>query len=161
MPRTDASTRSSRWSIVPRALALGVAAGSRSSLAVAAPTLAPPPGPGAPSPRGAAARTAALLAVAGEIAGDKRPEAPSRLAGPGAALRVTAGAVGAVQLARRRATGAAPAVAAALAGAAGAAAGAYGGAAWRGLAVGRRPDWPGAVAEDVVALSLAAWAVRR
>lgn len=161
MPRTDASSRSSRWSIVPRALALGVAAGCRSTLAVAAPALAPRPGPTAPPSRSGAARTAAVLAVVGEIAGDKRPEAPSRLAGPGGALRVTAGAVGGVALARRRATGPGPAVAAALAGAAGAAAGAYGGAAWRGLAVGRRPDWPGAVAEDVVALALAAWAVRR
>jgi uncharacterized membrane protein len=161
MPRTDASSRSTRWSIVPRVFALGVAAGSRSTLAVAAPTLAPRPGPAAPPPRAATARAAAVLAVAGEIAGDKRPEAPSRLAGPGAAVRVAAGAVGGVLLARRRATGTAPAAAAALAGAAGAAAGAYGGAAWRGLAVGRRPDWPGAVAEDVVAVSLAAWAVRR
>ncbi|MBE9924934.1 hypothetical protein G8C93_03375, partial [Cellulosimicrobium cellulans] len=44
--------------------------------------------------------------------------------------------------------------------AAGGAVGTWGGAAWRRLAVGERPDWPGAVAEDVTALALAAWAVR-
>jgi hypothetical protein len=161
MSRPHASSRSTRWSIVPRALALGVAAGSRSSLAVAAPALAPRPGPAAPPARGGAGRALAVLSVAGEIAGDKSPEAPSRLAGPGGALRVAAGAVGGVLLARRRAVGAAPTLAAAVAGAAGGAAGAWGGAAWRGLAVGRRPDWPGAVAEDLTALALAAWAVRR
>src|SRR5690606_1967013 len=65
-----------------------------------------------------------------------------------------------VLVARRRTRGLGV-VAAAAAGAAGAAVGTWGGAAWRRLAVGERPDWPGAVAEDAVALTLAAWAVRR
>ncbi len=82
-----------------------------------------------------------------------------RLAPPGPVVRVASGAVGGVLVARHR-TGPVGLVLAAAAGAAGGAVGTWGGAAWQRLAVGERPDWPGAVAEDVTALTLAAWAVR-
>jgi uncharacterized membrane protein len=146
-------------SLVVRSLALGVAAGSRSSLGVAGPVLAARPD-GAPG-SGPVARAAAVLAVAGEVVGDKLPSAPSRLDPPGPVLRMASGALGGVRLARVRGAGAPAVVASAVAGALGGAAGTWGGAAWRRLAVGKRPDWPGAVAEDVVAVALAAWAVRR
>ncbi|WP_435738492.1 hypothetical protein V5D56_07880 [Cellulosimicrobium sp. PMB13] len=153
------SSRPKGPSLVVRSLALGVAAGSRSSLGVAGPVLAARPD-GA-SGTGPVARGAAVLAVAGEVVGDKLPSAPSRLAPPGPAFRMASGALGGARLARVRGGSGAPVVVAAVAGALGAAAGTWGGAAWRGLAVGKRPDWPGAVAEDVVAVALAAWAVRR
>ena len=146
-----------------RALAIGAAAGSRSSLGVAAPVLARRAGdrPGAgPAWRRRLVRAVACAAVVGELVGDKLPTTPSRLDPPGAYVRLASGAVGGVLVARRRTRGLGV-VAAAAAGAAGAAVGTWGGAAWRRLAVGERPDWPGAVAEDAVALTLAAWAVRR
>jgi len=146
-----------------RALAIGAAAGSRSSLGVAAPVLARRAGdrPGAGSAwRRRLVRAVACAAVVGELVGDKLPTTPSRLDPPGAYVRLASGAVGGVLVARRRTRGLGV-VAAAAAGAAGAAVGTWGGAAWRRLAVGERPDWPGAVAEDAVALTLAAWAVRR
>lgn len=158
--------RPTTWSVVTASLALGCAAGSRSSLGIAGPVLAAPRAGstttgGAVTPRRRVARAGALLAVAGEIVGDKLPEAPSRLDPPGPAVRMASGAAGSVALARGRGAGLAALVAAALAGAVGGAAGAWGGAAWRRAAVGRGPDWPGAVAEDAVALTLTAWAVRR
>ncbi|MBN0039500.1 hypothetical protein JN535_04830 [Cellulosimicrobium cellulans] len=163
MTSHGAAPRPGTTALLARALALGVAAGSRSSLGVAAPVLAgwvaggSRDGSGGP---GLLARAGAAAGVVGEMVGDKLPQTPSRLAGPGPVFRLGSGAVGGVLLARRR-TGPAGLVAAAAAGAAGAAVGTWGGAAWRRLAVGSRPDWPGAVAEDAVALTLAAWAVRR
>ncbi|WP_454041525.1 hypothetical protein [Cellulosimicrobium sp. Marseille-Q8652] len=147
-------------SLAVRSLALGVAAGSRSTLGVAAPLLAARPDGGSAG-HGPVARGAALLAVVGEVVGDKQPSAPSRLVPPGPAFRMLSGALGGTRLARGRGAGGAAVVVCAVAGALGAAAGTWGGAAWRGLAVGKRPDWPGAVAEDVVAVALATWAVRR
>ncbi|MGM7423698.1 hypothetical protein [Cellulosimicrobium sp. CpK407] len=149
--------------LLARALALGVAAGSRSSLGVAAPVLGGWVGGGSRGGSGGPgllARAGAVAGVVGEMVGDKLPRTPSRLDPPGPVLRLASGALGGVLLARRR-TGPAGVVGAAVAGAAGAAAGTWGGAAWRRLAVGSRPDWPGAVAEDAVALVLAALAVRR
>ncbi|MCB7135292.1 hypothetical protein [Cellulosimicrobium marinum] len=159
-----------------RAAALGVAAGGRGSLGVVAPLLARPvpdgpsrTGPRRPGQRGPARQRPALrrlggallaVAVVGELVGDKLPSTPSRLDPPGPAVRAASGAAGAVLLARRR-HGAGVTVVAACVGAAGALAGTWGGAAWRRLAVGVRPDWPGAVAEDAAALTLAAWALRR
>ncbi|MFB7889361.1 hypothetical protein ACFCZ3_15085 [Cellulosimicrobium cellulans] len=149
--------------LLARALALGVAAGSRSSLGAAAPVLGGWVGGGSRGGSGGPgllARAGAVAGVVSEMVGDKLPRTPSRLDPPGPVFRLGSGAAGGILLARHR-TGPAGVVAAAVAGAAGAAVGTWGGAAWRRLAVGSRPDWPGAVAEDVVALALAAWAVRR
>lgn len=141
---------------VARSLAVGLAAGSRSTLGAAAPLLVA---------RRPWLRALGALAVAGEIVGDKLPTAPSRLDGPGPAVRAVAGAVGAVTLAvAARRAGDPDATAwsvpgtlvAAVVGAAGGLAGAYGGAAWRRAVAARDlPDWPAAVVEDVVALALA------
>jgi uncharacterized membrane protein len=130
--------------MVVRSLLLGWAAGARSSLGPAGPTIA--------GPRRPLVRAAAVVSVAGEIVADKLPIAPSRLEHNGALLRATSGAIGASMLAAR--AGANP-VAPALAGAVGGLVGAYGGAAWRSWAVGHLPDWQAAVVEDVVALTAA------
>ena len=131
-------------SLVVRSLLLGWAAGARSSLGPAGPTIA--------GPRRPLVRAAAVVSVAGEIVADKLPIAPSRLEHNGPLLRAISGAIGASMLAAR--AGANP-VAPALAGAVGGLVGAYGGAAWRSWAVGHLPDWQAAVVEDVVALTAA------
>ncbi|KQY23076.1 hypothetical protein ASD16_10845 [Cellulomonas sp. Root485] len=131
-------------SLVVRSLLLGWAAGARSSLGPAGPTIT---GSG-----GLLARATAAVGVVGEIIADKLPIAPSRLEHGGALVRATSGAIGASMLAARERVNP---VAPALAGAIGGLAGAYGGAAWRSWAVGHLPDWQAAIAEDVVALSAA------
>ena len=95
----------------------------------------------------------------GEVVSGRWREEPGRLAPRGPVVRGGGSTVGGVVDGRRGAGGVGLVLAAA-AGAAGGAVGTWGGAAWRRLAVGERPDWPGAVAEDVTALALAAWAVR-
>lgn len=133
-----------------RAVALGLAAGSRTTLGAAAPVLA-----GSARP---AVRALAGLAVVGELVGDKLPVTPSRLEGPAPVARAASGALGAAVVARRRHAGPAGTVLAAACSGAAALVGTGFGAAWR-AAVGRhRPDWHGALVEDVVALGLAAWA---
>ncbi|MBO3085098.1 hypothetical protein [Cellulomonas fengjieae] len=139
--------RRPRAGLVLRSLLLGWAAGARSSLGPAAPTIAGDHHP--------VLRAGAATAVAGELLVDKLPVAPSRLAYGGAFVRAASGAVGATLLAAR--DGSRP-FAPALAGAAGGLAGAYGGVAWRGWAAGHVPDWQAALAEDVVALTAAALA---
>ena len=163
--------------LMARSALLGVAAGSRSSLGVAAPVLARavrgPDGTERPlagvdmaqraevdlraiAPR-RRPRTASVLAsvaaVTGEMVGDKLPAAPSRLEGGGLGARLVAGAAGATALCRERdATSFWPAVA----GAGGALAGARGGAAWRSAAGRWMPDWQAGLVEDGLALTLAA-----
>ena len=133
-----------------RGLGLGVAAGCRSTLGLLGPVAA-----GVGPRRSGAVRLLAAGGVVGELVGDKLPVTPSRVAGVGPLVRAVAGAVGAVQLG----AGTTPArrVAVAGAGAVGALAGTWGGYGWRRL-VARRgfPDWPAAVAEDVLAITLAA-----
>ncbi|MFD6179169.1 MULTISPECIES: hypothetical protein [unclassified Isoptericola] len=151
--------------LVVRALALGVAAGSRATLGVAAPLLGPAPAHRHPTHGlrrpASVLRLVAGLAVAGELVGDKLPATPSRLDASGPDVRAGSGAAGGLLLAVRHHATAASTVAAGLAGAVGAVAGTGGGAAWR-AAVARRgwPDLPAALAEDAVALTLAAWATR-
>lgn len=136
--------------LLGRSLLLGLAAGSRSSLAVTAPVL---------SDRryGTVARTAAALGTAGELVGDKLPTTPSRLQPPVPQSRMAMATTGATFLARR--DGARPTLPV-LAALAGAAASTWGGAAWRAWAGRRAPDWVGAVAEDLVAIGCAALACR-
>ncbi|RMI01043.1 hypothetical protein, partial [Cellulomonas triticagri] len=78
-----------------RSALLGVASGSRASLALAAPTLRDPT-------RGRVARTAAVLGVVGEVVGDKLPTTPSRIVPPGPQSRAVAAALGGAALARSR-----------------------------------------------------------
>lgn len=138
-----------RPSTVLRAAALGLAAGSRSSLGPCAPLWARARTHGH---RGLRCSTA--LAVAGELAMDKMPGMPGRTAGPVLALRVLSGAVGGGLLARGLGEHVVPTAAiAALAVPVGAAAG-----------VGWRAGWSGpahvdAVLEDAAALTLACLAV--
>ncbi|PZR52613.1 hypothetical protein DNL40_10875 [Xylanimonas oleitrophica] len=134
--------------VILRSLLLGLAGGSRSTLALLGPTAAGvvrPPG----SPRvAAAARTAAAAGIAGELVGDKLPVTPSRVARGGTLVRAVAGGVGAAQLERS--------VPAVLAGVLGATAMTWAGYGWRRLSASRGlPDWPAAIVEDAVALTLA------
>ncbi|GAA5151917.1 hypothetical protein GCM10023340_31350 [Nocardioides marinquilinus] len=133
--------------LLRRCLALGAAAGSRSTLGIGGPAVA------APTP--VTLLTSGL--VLGELVADKLPFAPSRLQLPGLASRVVTGSVGAVALARREQRSATLPL---LVGAAGAVAGSVGGAAWRDWAQQRGLTWQGAVAEDAVAVGLTAWACR-
>lgn len=177
LPPRRAGTR-----LLARSLLLGLAAGSRSSLGLAAPVLARalrsdgPRGAGrnalaevdmadraevtlsalTPAPRpGTLAALLSTGAVVGEIVADKRPSTPSRLEGGGLGARLVAGAAGSVSLCRQEdATSFWPAVAGGL----GAVAGAHGGAAWRAAASEWMPDWQAALIEDAVALSAAAGA---
>ena len=143
---------------VLRSVALGLAAGARTSLGVAAPVVHWRGRNDRPrSWLATAAAVGSLVAVAGELIGDKLPQAPSRLLLPGPVVRVATGVVGAALLSRRDRT--APALPV-LAAAVGALAGTYGGAAWRSWASDRVPDWQAAVVEDVAALVLAGTAAR-
>jgi hypothetical protein len=157
-PAPTASPTSSPSSAVLRSAALGLAAGARTSLGVAAPVVQRSGRDDRPRTRLATAAAAgSVLAVVGELIGDKLPQAPSRLDLPGLLVRVATGVAGAALLSRRGRT--AP-VLPVLAGAAGALAGTYGGAAWRSWASRRVPDWQAAVVEDVLALALAGTAAR-
>lgn len=138
-------------SVLLRSALLGVASGSRSSLGLAAPVLTG-------GSAGRLRKAATLLAVAGELTGDKLPVTPARTAPPSLAGRLFAGASGGFALARRSGKGVVLPV---LVGAAGAAAGTYGGLAWRTWADKRVPDWQAAVAEDAAAITLAKLAAGR
>jgi len=136
--------------LLARSAVLGLAAGGRSSLGVAAPTLT------GRSPRRASVG-AAVLAVAGELVADKLPRTPSRVDPKVLPARLVSGATGGLTLARR--DGAAW-VLPAVVGAGGALAGSFGGYTWRQRAAGRLPDWQAALIEDVAAMGLAAAAAR-
>lgn len=132
--------------VVARSFALGLAAGSRSTLGLAGAAWVSSGGVG---------RTVAGGLVAAELAADKLPQAPSRLEPQGAVPRGVSATVGALALARRAGAHADLPV---VAGVAGSALGAVLGAAWR-----ERSPWPAtasALAEDAVALGLVALAVR-
>ncbi len=133
--------------LILRSAALGVAAGGRSTLGLAA----------AQAARGGGTRLPALL-VGAEVVGDKLPQTPSRLSPSGLSVRSGAGA--AAGAASASAEGAAAALPV-LVGAAGALVGSYAGAAWRASAGTRVPDWQAALLEDAVAVSLAVMAGRR
>ncbi|SDH92339.1 hypothetical protein SAMN05444695_10457 [Rhodococcus triatomae] len=141
-----------------RAALLGLAAGLRSSLGIAAPWVS---GLWVPAGDGGR-RTPRLLAagalVVGELIGDKLPQTPSRLAPAGLLPRIATGAYGASVLARRCGRPALPALAL---GAGASVVGAYAGHSWRAAIAGHDlPDLPAALAEDAVALVAAAAATR-
>ena len=153
-PEAQLPLRRPPLALVLRAAALGLAAGARSSLGIAAPIGL---GTGTPAATGPIATTASAAGVAGELVADKLPQAPDRTGVPGLPARFASSAVGAMMLARR--DGARPTVPV-LAAAAGTTAGAFGGQAWRRWAAQRVPDWPAALVEDAVALALAFAAAR-
>jgi uncharacterized membrane protein len=135
-----------------RSAVIGIASGLRSSTGLATMLLARSSGPSHWS-----RRVGAAVLVGGELAADKSPKIPSRLAVPALTARLAAGGGGAAALARRDQ---ADTVSAVIIGAVGALAGSYGGAWWRAWAGRRMPDWQGALGEDVVALALAGTALR-
>ena len=138
-----------RPSTAVRAAALGLAAGSRSSLGPCAPLWAR-----ARAHKRKGLQCSTALAVAGELAMDKMPGMPGRTSGPVLAFRVLSGAVGGGLLARGLGERVVPAAAiAALAVPVSAAAG-----------VGWRAGWSGpaqvdAALEDAAALTLACLAI--
>lgn len=137
-----------------RAGLLGFATGGRSSLGLATLALT------APSSgswlTGSQAKTGAVLAVAGELTADKLPQTPSRLQPLVLLPRLGFGAAAGAILAHRAGQSRSATIRAGLAGAAGAGAGSVLGVRWRALAADRfGADWPGAVAEDVVAIGTA------
>ncbi|WP_282948187.1 hypothetical protein [Cellulomonas endometrii] len=142
--------RGSRVGLGVRSALLGVAAGSRASLALAGPALADPA-------RGRVTRGLTRFGVLVELTNDKLPTTPSRLVPPGPQSRAVAAALGGAALARQRGRSVLlPAATAALF----STVGTFGGAAWRTWAAQRGPDWRGALAEDVVAVTLATLASR-
>lgn len=90
-----------------RSLLIGAVAGMRAmtplaAVAVAARRNALPRGNGAPALLGAPFVAAGALALAvGELAGDKMPSAPDRIAAPGIAARLVTGAIAGAALAPR------------------------------------------------------------
>jgi uncharacterized membrane protein len=140
LPRQAASA-----GLVGRSLVLGVAAGSRSSLGPAGPTVTA-------ADSGAVRKLGHLAAVTGELYLDKQPGTPDRTSAGALPARLASGAGGAGLLAKRQGANAALPV---LAGVAGSAAGSFGGLAWRRWAGSRMPDLQAALIEDGVAVALA------
>ncbi|ELB86851.1 hypothetical protein Rwratislav_42782, partial [Rhodococcus wratislaviensis IFP 2016] len=136
-----------------RSAVIGVAGGLRSSTGIAAALLS-----GAPGSAHWSRLVGATALVGGELVADKNPNVPSRLSQPALTGRLIAGGGGAAALARRDRADTASAL---IIGTVGALAGSYGGAWWRQWAGRRMPDWQAALAEDAVALTMAAAALRR
>ncbi|WP_286134468.1 hypothetical protein [Methylobacterium sp. Leaf123] len=103
-------------------------------------------------PSGPVARTVATTAALAEMAGDKMPFAPDRRIPPSFAVRLAIGAVGGWMLAGRHASP----EAGALAGVAGAVAGTLMGRATRGAGPAAPFGLARGLAEDLVAVGLAA-----
>ncbi|HEY0217253.1 MAG TPA: hypothetical protein VGC57_12765 [Cellulomonas sp.] len=147
-PVRTTRTPGRRSALLLRSALLGVAAGSRASLGLAGPAL---------SDRGhgrvsVLRRSGVVIGVLGELTGDKLPSTGSRLVPPSPQGRAGSAALGGAALARRagRRVWLPAATAAAFS-----TVGTWGGAAWRGWAARRGPDWRGAIAEDLVALTCA------
>ncbi|QBI53990.1 hypothetical protein [Streptomonospora litoralis] len=144
-----------------RALALGAATGSRSSLGVTAIALSSTQadqGPVARRMGSRSGRAAAALLAGGELALDKHPAAPPRTDALGTGMRALLGAAAARAAAHREHDHLGPAT---LVGSAGAIGAAALGVRLRAAATRRfGSDIPGAVAEDTAA-ALLAWAGTR
>ncbi|MDV6281990.1 hypothetical protein [Rhodococcus jostii] len=145
--------RAAERSSTARSAVIGVASGLRSSTGIAAALLS-----GAPGSAHRARVVGATALVGGELVADKNPNVPSRLSQPALTGRLIAGGGGAAALAHRDRADTASAL---IIGTVGALAGSYGGAWWRQWAGRRMPDWQAAIAEDAVALTMAAAALRR
>ncbi len=130
------------------ALVLGVVAGLRTFTPVAAVLLV----------RGGLWGIVFAVAAAVEYVIDILPATPSRTAAVGVAARVVSGAFSGWTIATMHGGSG---IAGAVAGIAGALAGTYGGHAWRIAAMLRLGTYPPAIAEDLVAIGLAAFAVTR
>ncbi len=151
--REEKIRRRASLPLLGRSMMLGAATGSRSTLAFAGPVLAKKLGGRNKSSSKVAGMTA--VALGSELFLDKLPMTPSRLGKSGLAPRFIAAAGGAVALAHRdRSNAVLPVFASAL----GAAAGSFGGAAWREYAQKLGWTWQAALAEDVLAVGLAAGA---
>ena len=148
MPIFRIMTRAPSVSSIAAALLLGIATGMRSFLPLAVLSTT--------DPRRRALRGVLVPLAATELLGDKLPRVPSRLAPVPLAVRLVAGALGAVWLTSRSRT---PVV---LAGAAGALAGALLGSLARERlpSATRTPDLPWALLEDLTSVSLTGTAVR-
>ena len=141
-------------SVYLRAALLGLATGGRSTLGLTAlACTASRPGP-------VALRWVAGLGSAVELAGDKVPQAPSRLAPVGLAARLAGAAASGGWLARRAGERGSAVPLAGLIAMAAALAGALLGHRWRSLGARRLgTDLPGALAEDVLWLAVAGYPV--
>lgn len=148
-PGIEAGPAASPFRALVKSLLVGVAAGGRSSLGLAAPLLT------ARAPR---VRLAGAAVVAAELVGDKLPSTPSRLESGPLLGRAGAGAVSGAFVAARGGHPARALVGAVL-GVTGAVAGSVLGAAFREVAAGHGWTWQAALAEDAAALGLAAYAL--
>lgn len=154
-------------SIVFRAFQLGVASGMRSQIAAAAFAWHQPDAPRYarwrkwPILRNVWGRRSLMLAGAGELIGDKLPSTPSRIAPAPLFGRLMIGVLGGVAIGSEG-SGKGAMIRGAIAGIVGAAAGSFGGYhARKAIAEATgAPDPAVAVAEDVIAITLAAGAVR-
>ena len=135
--------------ILARSLALGLAAGARSTLGPCAPLWA--------REERTSRRGLLALTIAGELAADKAPGIPPRTAAPVLLSRVLGGAWGGALLARN--LGGPVVLSAAVVAAVAAPVGAVVGVRWRSWWSESRPSWEGAVIEDAIALTLACYAV--
>lgn len=146
-------------SVLTRATLLGLATGGRSTSGLAALTLTGNSSAGALG--SSWARRLAGVAAAGELVGDKLPQAPSRLQPSGLAPRLAFGAVAGAVLTHREGGSRGRTALAATLGLAGAGAGSLLGASWR-QAASRRfgKDLPGALIEDACCAAAVRYASR-
>lgn len=153
----DGDAPAIRPATLARAVALGAATGSRSSAGITALALTSrrgDRGPVAPRAGSRPGRAVTVLLAAGELAADKLPSAPSRLAPPGSIPRTALAATAAAGMAARDGERPEPAAVVAAVTALGSAAA---GLRLRALAARRLgSDLPGALAEDALA-GLLAW----
>ena len=149
VPEGDGSRPRPRGRTLSKCLLIGLAAGGRSSFGLSAPLL---------TSASTRARILGVSSVLGEMVLDKLPATPSRLDTGPLGGRVLAGAVGGATVAAR--SGHTPlALIGATLGVAGSVTGSVLGAAWREVAANNGLGWPAAVAEDVLSLSVAAYAL--